>query len=125
MQMMKFNLIALLCLIFSTSVLAETDIVIKEKWLESIKPSEIHWHCHGATSPIKRNLKGSTTDCELKVAKLFDYCASSVLNVQLPEQLTTEKEGRKYGAIVGQCIGAYYFGGAHLEVFNFAQNSKK
>ncbi len=73
-------------------------------------------------SPIKRDFKGSVNECRGKVKSLFVKCTTSVENVAIPNILTSRKEAIKYGSIVGECIGAYYFGGNHLKLFNIAQD---
>lgn len=93
----------------------------KEAWLKNFMPSEVSWHCNDIRSPIKRDFKGTIAECTDKVSQLFVSCTESVDNVVIPDVLISRQQAVKFGSIVGECIGAYYFGGDHLEAFNAAQ----
>lgn len=94
--------------------------VKKSMWLKSLKPTEVNYQC--SNSPVGKQFKGTKAECYSKIGSLFDKCAYQVPNVHIPEVLATQKDAEKHGAILGECIAAYYFGGDHLKAFNSLQN---
>ena len=119
---MKYKILVLTCLFLTPLTISATPKGMpKDAWLKSFMPAEVAWHCNDPKSPIKNDFKGSVAECNSKVTQLFVSCTTSVKNVSIPDVLVSRQEAIKYGSIVGECIGAYYFGGDHLKMFNAAQ----
>jgi len=120
---MKYRKIFLLGVLFAPLALqAAPQGMPKEAWLKNFMPVEVSWHCNDEKSPIKRDFKGSVVECTDKVSQLFVSCTTSVDSVVIPDVLESRKQAMKFGSIVGECIGAYYFGGDHLKLFHAAQS---
>jgi len=100
-----------------TAVAAQDEGIATKEWLDLNRPSMAAQLCDDARSPFRATFSGTSDECEAEVGRIFDYCATEVPNIRLPETLTDLEGARSAAIALYDCVIAVHLGGRKLEDF--------
>jgi len=112
----KVNVALLACFIVA-DIGAQDAGTPTQQWLDWNRPSLAAQLCDSERSPFRSTFSGTTEECEQEVSRLFDYCATKVPNISLPETLTSMEQARSAGIAIYDCVLAVHLGGPKMEEF--------
>lgn len=111
--------IFLVSMTFAVSGLADEIDVPKQTWLANLQVI-LPGHLCKPESPLMRVYKGE--DCLADMNALYEKCTTEVDNVVIPDHITSVPQANVLGAVIAECMAAYYQGGQAVETFNLIQS---